>query len=358
MRFSYTQPISTFLPDLGYSSFPILTFLSTQTYESICGPNSGKEPISVTKSDFSYTSQADADSQAMASAMALAILQRDQDPCVPSTLPPSFVEESDGPETLPEVDAGDDQFVGLDQAATLAGDVSNASSYFWIQISGDPCVIDDPTSLTTAVTTPGIGEYVFRLTGINDFGEDFDEMTMSVALVVMEWDLQKIVNGVTTIIRSGTIPEDDSGSYDIDSTQALLPAPDPVYVFFQYIFHLTNYSDASQTVYFKIFGDTTCQFIGDGNTFSAAIQIYCESPIQVVEQQATTNSTGVTFNVVNGNFPPDVVASKVVPVGASQFTLNSVLINDLQGCTPPLSATVTRNSTHRLAFEYLETTPP
>jgi hypothetical protein len=81
MRFSFAQPVSTFLKDTGYVALPAKAFKSEKSYTSECPLALEIPPITVIAKSYSFVSQSNADSLALSTAMASALLKRTLAPC-------------------------------------------------------------------------------------------------------------------------------------------------------------------------------------------------------------------------------------------------------------------------------------
>ena len=88
---------------------------------------------------------------------------------------------SDTGEQQPTVDAGEDQQIAPGDDAVLMGEVSDADTIMWTQISGPAdSMIEDPTAATTSVTASTEGRYEFSLTATNDNGSASDNVVLQV----------------------------------------------------------------------------------------------------------------------------------------------------------------------------------
>jgi hypothetical protein len=81
MRFDFSQPASTPLPDLGYVALPAPAFFAEKSYTSECAKALQVPKIKVTKTAYSFVSQALADEAALTAAMTEAIRKRSLVPC-------------------------------------------------------------------------------------------------------------------------------------------------------------------------------------------------------------------------------------------------------------------------------------
>jgi len=102
---------------------------------------------------------------------------------------PRYITDFEGVEGMPVADAGSDQSVSPGDIVTLDGsgsyDTSDDGSivaYEWVQIDGDPVVLDDEESVTTFFTAPEGNDIIrFRLTIWDDeINEATDEINITV----------------------------------------------------------------------------------------------------------------------------------------------------------------------------------